>query len=73
MKLTINTKMIDPIIAGIIANPPTTGPKLPKKAEPNQEPIKRAIMLPIIPPGTSLPVINLASHPIIPPTIRLCP
>ncbi len=63
--------MIDPIIAGIIAKPPMTGPQLPKIRPPNQEPIKPAIILPIIPPGTSRPVSKPASQPIIPPTISI--
>ena len=63
-------KRIAPINAGIIAYPATVGPISPKIAVPNQEPIIPAIMLPIIPPGTSLPTIKLATQPKIPPTIK---
>ena len=51
MKLTISTKTIDLIIAGMMAKPPMTGPQLPRIRPPNHEPIKIATILPIIPPG----------------------
>lgn len=65
-----NTNTIAPINAGTIANPPITGPQLPNNDEPIQAPIKPAIMLPIIPPGTSLPTTIPAKAPITPPTIK---
>ena len=69
IKLTMKIKIIAPIKAGTIAYPPITGPKLPNSFVPSQEPTIPAIILPITPPGTSLPVIKLANHPNIPPTI----
>jgi hypothetical protein len=51
MKLTISTKTIDLIIAGMMAKPPITGPQLPRIRPPNHEPIRPATILPIILPG----------------------
>ena len=68
--LTMKIKIIAPIKAGIIAYPAMEGPISPKIAVPNQEPTTPAIILPIIPPGTSLPTIMLATQPQSPPTIN---
>lgn len=70
MKLTIKASTIAPMIAGIIAKSAITGPQSPKIRVPNQAPMKPAIILPITPPGISLPAIKLATQPISPPIIN---
>src|SRR5699024_532116 len=71
IRLNIKTMITDPINAGIIKNPPNSGPHSPSSIEPSHAPIIPAKILPIIPPGTSLPNISPANHPIIPPTINV--
>lgn len=68
---TINIKIIDPIRAGKIGTPPNIGPHCPKRLLPIVEPIKPAIIFPIMPNGTSFPRIAPASQPINPPTINM--
>ncbi len=69
IKLTISTTTTAPIIAGTIANPATIGPQSPNNNPPNHAPTKPAMMLPMIPPGTSRPVKRPANQPMIPPII----
>ena len=71
IKLTTRTKIIAPIKVGTMKNPPISGPHEPKRFEPNQPPIKPAMMFPITPPGISLPIIIPANQPSIPPTINV--
>lgn len=69
IRLMMTMKTIDPIKAGIIANPPVTGPHLLNKELPIQEPIIPAIALLTTLSGIFFSGIRLASHPRIPPTI----
>lgn len=66
----MNTMAIAPIKAGTMAKPPTIGPQAPRIACPSQAPMKPAIILPMTPPGMSLPMISPANQPIIPPMIN---
>ncbi len=70
MKLSNRAKTADPMIAGIIAKSATLGPQSPRTAVPSHAPTKPAMILPMIPPGISLPTIRPANHPIIPPIIN---
>ncbi len=56
-------KMIAPIRAGMIGNPPTRGPKLPNRKLPIQAPTKPAIMEPIMPPGMLVFTNIFATYP----------
>src|SRR5699024_1506001 len=65
----ININTIDPINAGKIGTPPHTGPQVPNNLLPIAEPTRPATILPMIPPGISLPTIAPAIQPIRPPTM----
>ena len=63
--------MMAPAKVPIILIPPSVGQKSKPIALPIEAPIKPAIMLPIIPNGTSLEMISPANQPRIPPTINV--
>lgn len=68
---TMAMKIMAPNNAGKIKMSPSSGPHSPKRLPPIQAPTTPATILPIIPPGKSLPKIMPAIQPIIPPTINV--
>ena len=71
-KDTMKIRVTAPTNAGITLNPPITGPnsRFGNNEDPIHEPTKPATILPMMPPGTSLPKKAPAIAPMIPPTIK---
>ncbi|SEV99967.1 hypothetical protein SAMN05192557_1143 [Aliicoccus persicus] len=68
---TIRIKIIAPNRPPTMLMPPISGPISKLSALPIDAPIRPAMILPMIPNGTSLPKIAPANQPIIPPTTNV--